>query len=134
MARETGCLMKTIGTFDKSEDAHLFRMRLGAAGFEAFIQHEYTVQNFWPWNPAIGGILVEIADEDYAEVMEFLRADTPQENPSAVAVKCPRCGSDETRIDELPRRIGFLGVLLAWLPLYFGRSWLCPTCGKRFYP
>ena len=56
--------MKTIATFSKPEEAHLFRTRLGAAGIPAYVQDEHFIQMDWLYSNAIGGVRVQIADED----------------------------------------------------------------------
>ena len=56
--------MTTIATFSKPEEAHLFRMRLGAVEIEAFVQDENLVQNYWLLCNAVGGVKVQVAAED----------------------------------------------------------------------
>lgn len=46
------------------------RMRLESAGIEAFIQDELV--NF---SEGIGGVRVQVADEDVSAVLEFLKED-----------------------------------------------------------
>jgi rubredoxin len=125
--------MKTIATFSKPEEAHLFRTRLEAAGFPAFVQDEYFVQNNWLWSNAIGGVRVQVGDEDGDAVREFLAADTPQHSADEVDVICPRCGSDKTAPDEFPRRMAFLSILLIRCPLPISRHrWHCAACDHVF--
>ena len=64
--------MTTVATFSKPEEAHLFRMRLEAAGIPAFVQDEHIVQMDWLYSNAIGGVRVQIADEDVPAAREFL--------------------------------------------------------------
>ena len=66
--------MTTIATFNKPEDAHLLRMRLEAGGIPAFIQDENLVQIGWLLANAIGGVRVQVADEDVASARELLAA------------------------------------------------------------
>src|SRR5688572_22012127 len=113
--------MKTIATFSKPEEAHLFRTRLEAAGIPAFVLDENLVQLDWLYSNAIGGVRVQIADEDLEDAREFLAADSPQPAPDAVDVICPKCGSHDTAPDELPRRISFLSLLVFHFPLLFAR-------------
>jgi hypothetical protein len=125
--------VKTIATFSKPEEAHLFRMRLGAAGIPAFVQDEHLVQMDWLYSNAIGGVRVQIADADLAAAREFLAADSPQPCPEAVDVVCPSCGSHRTAPDEWPRRIAFLSLLMIHFPLLIGRRrWQCASCHHLF--
>ena len=65
-------LMTTIATFTKPEDAHLLRMRIEAGGIPAFIQDENLVQIDWLLANAIGGVRVQVADEDVAAARALL--------------------------------------------------------------
>jgi hypothetical protein len=124
--------VKTIATFSKPEEAHLFRTRLEAAGIPAYVQDEHFIQMDWLYSNAIGGVRVQIADEDLAAAREFLAADSPQPSPEAVDVICPKCGSCHTAPDERFRRISFLSLLLISFPLLLARHrWRCASCGQH---
>jgi hypothetical protein len=125
--------VKTIATFSKPEEAHLFRTRLEAAGIPAFVQDEHFIQMDWLYSNAMGGVRVQIADEDLEAARDFLSADSPQSCPEAVDVVCPFCGSNDTAPDELPRRIAFLSLLLVSFPFLFSRRrWHCSSCNHVF--
>jgi hypothetical protein len=123
----------TIATFSKPEEAHLFRTRLQAAGIPAYVQDEHLIQMDWLYSNAVGGVRVQIADEDIEAAREFLANDSPQPAPNAVDVICPKCGSHATSPDELPRRLSFLSFLLFSFPVMFMRHrWRCGTCNHTF--
>jgi Putative prokaryotic signal transducing protein len=125
--------VKTIATFSKPEEAHLFRTRLEAAGIPAFVQDENFIQMNWLYSNAIGGVRVQIADDDVDAAKEFLAADSPQPCPDSDDVVCPACASNHTAPDELPRRIAFLGMLVVSFPLLFTRHrWRCSSCHHVF--
>jgi hypothetical protein len=50
--------VKTVATFSKPEEAHLFRTRLEAAGIPAYVQDEHLIQMDWLYSNAIGGVRV----------------------------------------------------------------------------
>jgi hypothetical protein len=126
-------LVKTVATFSKPEEAHLFRTRLEAAGIPAYVQDEHFIQMNWLYSNAVGGVRVQIADEDLDAAREFLASDSPQPSPEAVDVVCPKCGSHDTAPDELPRRISFLSLLLINFPVLFARHrWRCASCHYVF--
>ena len=130
---ESSTLMKTIATFSKPEEAHLFRTRLEAAGIAAFVQDEHLIQMDWLYSNALGGVRIQVPDQEVEAAREFLAADTDQKLPDAVAVVCPVCGSEDTKPDELPRRIAFLTLLLFFIPLLFSRRrWKCQACNHLF--
>lgn len=119
--------MITLATFSTPEEAHLFRARLEAGGIPAFVQDECLVQMDWLYSNAVGGVRVQVADEDAEAARAFLADDLPEGAP--VEVACPKCGSDQTAPDERPRRFAFLAILLLGLPLLFGRHrWRCRAC------
>lgn len=125
--------MKTIATFSKPEEAHLFRTRLEAAGISAFVQDEHVVQLNWLLSNAIGGVRVQIAEDDLESASEFLAADSPQPCPDAEDVVCPKCGSSLIAPDEKPRRIAYLSLWLLGFPLLFTRRrWRCSACRNVF--
>jgi hypothetical protein len=67
--------MVVVATFSKPEEAHLLRMRLEAGGIQAFIRDENTIQIDWLYSNALGGVRVEVAEEDEAADRELLAAD-----------------------------------------------------------
>ena len=58
--------MRTIATFNKPEEAHLFRLRLEAGGIEAFLADENVTQTKLSF--FTGGVRVQVADEDVEAV------------------------------------------------------------------
>ncbi len=122
--------MVTIATFSKPEEAHLLRMRLEAGGIPAFVQDENMVQMNWLYSNAIGGVRVQIWEEDISNAKELLSQDAFLLE-GAVIVQCPFCSSGETQVDELPRRFSFLSLLLFNFPLLFSKNrYRCRNCGK----
>ena len=121
--------MKTLATFSKPEEAHLFRLRLEAVGIPAFVQDEHIVQMNWLWSNVVGGVRVQVTDDEIEEAREFLATDKPQPRADSDDVLCPSCGSHETAPDEFPRRVAFLCILVVWFPLFLGRyQWRCSAC------
>jgi hypothetical protein len=127
--------MRTIATFSKPEEAHLFRTRLEAADIPAFVIDENFVQMDWLYSNAIGGVRVQVDDNDVEAVREFLAADSPQPCPEAEDVMCPACGSAGTAPDEWPRRIAYLTLFVLHFPILVGRyRWRCAACNHVFQP
>jgi len=56
--------MVIVATFSKPEEAHLLRMRLEAAGIPAYLRDENMTQLWGFAGPDLGGVKVEIAEED----------------------------------------------------------------------
>lgn len=120
----------TVASFSKPEDAHLLRMRLEAGDVPAFIQDENLVQLDWMYSNAIGGVRVQIWEEDVERAHEILDEE-PEEATPADWPHCPRCDSVETAPDEVPRRVSYLMVLLAHFPFVYARNqWKCRECAN----
>jgi hypothetical protein len=119
--------MIDIATFSKPEEAHLLRMRLEAGGVAARIQDENMVQINWLNSNAIGGVRVQVPEDDLSLALEILRDEGVAFEPETMPA-CPQCGSTDTSADELPRRLAFLSILLMGFPLLFGKRRL--QCGN----
>lgn len=122
--------MITVSTFSKPEDAHMLRMRLEAGGVPAYVQDENMVQTDWLYSNAIGGVRVQIAEDDLDRAKEILQdPGIETELPSMPA--CPGCNSTNTAPDELPRRLSFLSLLVAGFPFLFSKTrWRCAACNR----
>ncbi|MFZ4778192.1 MAG: DUF2007 domain-containing protein [Terrimicrobiaceae bacterium] len=120
--------MLTVATFSKPEEAHMLRLRLEAGGVPAYIQDENMVQTDWLYSNAIGGVRVQIADEDVDRAKEILQDPGIEAEPVGMPA-CPECSSTNTAPDELPRRLSFLSLLLAGIPFLFSKTrWRCTHC------
>jgi hypothetical protein len=71
--------MRTLAAFNQPIDAHLLIARLGGSGIPAFARDEHMVTLDWLAANAIGGIKVEVADEDYAKALEVMRSPANEE-------------------------------------------------------
>jgi hypothetical protein len=76
--------MRSVGSFSKPYEAHLLVSRLEASGIRAFLRDEYTVTLYWLYSNAIGGVKVDVADEDYERAMELLSLDAAGQGPQQV--------------------------------------------------
>jgi hypothetical protein len=124
--------MKTIGSFSTPEEAHLVRCRLEAAGIPAFIRDEFTIQLYWLYSTALGGVRVDVPD-DRVEDARALVWSEPGEDAGIASHQCPRCGSGRVTNIEWPRRVAYLSLLLFWFPvLLSGKRQRCEGCSLRW--
>lgn len=122
----------TVASFSTPEEAHLLRMRLEAGGVPAFVADEHIVQTQWLFSNAVGGVRVQIDEEDADAARAILEEPAPPELPGDRPV-CPRCGSLETEPDTRPRRFSFLMLLVAGFPWFVPKHrWCCASCGERW--
>lgn len=121
----------TVGSFSKPEEAHLLRMRLEAGGVPAYMQNESMIQMDWLYSNLLGGVQVQIAEEDVERAREILHE--PGEALPGDRPVCPNCSSLNTAPDELPRQLAAASLLVVGFPLLFGRHrWKCADCGKSW--
>ena len=117
-----------IGTYTKPEDAHLAVSQLQGSGIDAYLRDENTASLYWFYSNAIGGIKVEVAEEDFERANEVLNLPKDDEQP---LLQCPHCQSERVRIREMSL---FSGICLAlYLPLPFACQKVdCLECEKEF--
>src|SRR5271155_5070637 len=84
--------MVTIRTCSTLPDAQVIQSQLKGSGIEAFLPDELTVQNYWLWTNAIGGVRVQILEEDVERAAEVLD-EKPVEAQKQAAKSCPHCGA-----------------------------------------
>jgi hypothetical protein len=119
--------MKTVATYAKLEDAFLARSRLEGSGIKAFIPDELTASMVWTRIQAMGGIRLQVEDEDYEEALKVLGV-PPVTKGDLV---CPYCGSDNVKLRELSATTG-IGMLLGFLIPVRSRKADCFHCHRSF--
>jgi len=85
-------LLRTVASLPTPEEAHAVRLRLGAEGIEALLADETTAGIYWLYSGAIGGVKVQVAENDYVRAMRVLEGEDGEEN--SPEWKCGRCGAD----------------------------------------
>lgn len=119
--------MKTVARLSELEDAYLARARLEGSGVRAFIPDEYTQAADGMYMNAIGGVRVQVADEDVPRVREIL--DLPPIDAGSLA--CPFCGSTNVRLRSFGAWTA-IGRLLRFLPPPQPRTADCLACRRSF--
>jgi hypothetical protein len=122
--------MITIARFSKPEEAHLMRTRLEAGGVPAYVQDENMVQMDWLYSNAIGGVRVQILEEDIDDARAIIQ-EPPVVDTTNDTQACPSCSSHDTAPSEFPRRLSFLSILIFNFPLPLRASktrWRCQAC------
>jgi hypothetical protein len=65
--------MKTLTSCSKPIEAQLLVARLAGSGIGASLRDELTINNDWLYSNALGGVRVEVEDEDYEKAVEVMR-------------------------------------------------------------
>ena len=121
----------TVTTYDTPTEAHLAKGLLEANGLTVFLADELTVGVAWHLSNAVGGIKLQVSENDVKRAANILAAD---ENPSIAAAEG---GADVAEIEESEDnppssagdktvdralRAALLGLIL--LPLQLYSLWL----------
>ena len=120
--------MVTIRICSTLPEAQVIQSELEGSGIKGFLPDELTVQNDWLWTNAIGGIRVQVLEENAeraAEVLDETHSKTEQE----VAKTCPHCGAILKESYGFGVYLKVLLVLLFFIPLRSKPTWCCPKCG-----
>lgn len=64
--------MKTIASYSKPEEAYLAASYLEGNGIEAHVRDDNIITANWLFSNAVGGVKLEVADEDAAKALELL--------------------------------------------------------------
>ncbi|MFI5358153.1 MAG: DUF2007 domain-containing protein [Opitutales bacterium] len=67
--------MKTLASFNLPMDAYLLRARLEGSGITAYVRDENLITLDWLYSNAVGGVKVDVMDEDYEKALELLNSD-----------------------------------------------------------
>lgn len=117
--------MKTIAAFSTPAEAHVVLTRLQSAGIRAAIRDEFTVTFDWFMSNAIGGVKIEVPEDDFEAALQILALPPSDEG----VLRCPYCGSSDTAVRVLSA-FGVICMLLK-LPIPMTRVVVdCRSCKK----
>lgn len=78
-------------------EAHLAAARLESAGVKTLVRDENMVMNDWLASNAVGGVRIDVADEDWGAARAVLEL-SPE---AAGLLVCPHCGSRDVHVHVL---------------------------------
>jgi Putative prokaryotic signal transducing protein len=119
--------MRTVATFSTPAEAHVALASLTSAGIHAALRDEFTVTFNWLLSNAIGGVKIEVEDEEEADAREILAMPLRGEG----SLRCPYCGSSDARV----RVLSVFGAVCMGLnlPIPMTRAMVdCRTCQKTY--
>lgn len=123
--------MKTVAALTSAQDAHLLRIRLESQGIQAEVCDEATTSVAPFYTQAIGGIRVQVSDEDLAKAKAILE-EPVAEVDLREGVTCPKCNSANIAKDLDKDRsyfTSFLVSILMMLPVpLVRRRYKCNDC------
>jgi hypothetical protein len=117
----------TIATFGHSWEAHLAAGKLEAAGIPAVLVDEnINAVGGGIYTSMVGGIKLQVPQIDVDRALGAL--------PQRVRinhVKCPKCGSTDTRQVDFSAGLKIFFLLLLGIPyLFVHKPWICLSCSN----
>lgn len=126
-------MLMTVARYTYPYEAQIARALLESEGVSAFIADEQTINMQWLYSDALGGVRLQVAEEDLLRARSILQDDREtvlleQEGEDRPA--CPVCGSQNTEYHQIGRRWAFLMFLAIDFPLFRVRDGIrCHACG-----
>jgi len=131
----------TIATFQDTIKANIYKAKLQAAGIYSFLADENTVGINWLFSNAIGGIRLQVTEEDVENALYLLEdnpiltssSSTEEENmisPSMAATLCPNCHSSNVKKDKFSKEVaGWRWTFLGFPLPFLSKAHHCFECG-----
>jgi len=118
--------MVTVSRFTYLLDAQFAQLELGNYEIPSFIADENTTSLQWLYTNAIGGIRLQVHEDDLAEAVQVLAELNKKPSES---ITCSHCGSSHTESLRLSPWSFILYLLGVFMPIKSGRV-VCNDCGK----
>lgn len=122
----------TIATYTFPHEMAVSRSRLEASGIECFVQDELTAQvnNFY--SNAIGGVKLQVKEEDAEAAVQLLKKmDEPNLVTSNSKIQCKQCGSGNLEGKGLTGQISMvLWETLGRPVAVFSSKYHCHNCNE----
>lgn len=123
----------TVATFDMPTEAHLAKGLLEANGLEVFLADELTVGVAWHLSNAVGGIKLQVAENDVERATGILAAREDRSIEAGAGLtevaemeesedEPPPSAGDKT-VDRAVRAALLALILFPFFPLYFYSLW-----------
>jgi DNA-directed RNA polymerase subunit RPC12/RpoP len=129
--------------YQNSIEANRDKQILADNGIISFIANEQTIQSDWLLSNALGGIQLQVFDNDKEKATEVLKDFLENEhvelevehtisNPDFDLV-CPKCGSNHLYRNDNPGKLfGFAMPLLSFGSTKNTETYNCYYCGNQF--
>lgn len=128
----------TVRRFRDLSEAVVARGVVESAGIFCLLRDENTIRLDWQMSNMIGGIRLQVAEQDADAAVAILSEPSPETipiegQPDYEQPRCPRCNSTDIHFEGSDRRSALASLYLFSLPAPLGqKSWLCDHCGCRW--
>lgn len=131
--------LKTITSFRDLPLAELAKAKLESENIYCFLANKNHVGINWLYSFAIGGVKVQVRQEDAEEAIRILNADNSEAlqdiESSFPSIEqkdlCHNCGSENISVINLSRKAAAWSLLLGLPLLLFGKRYKCKDCGHK---
>lgn len=133
----------TLWRYRDLPEALVAKSKLDSDGVWCALADKEIVRLDWFWSDFVGGVRLQVADEDAEHALALLAEEIPaaftaEETGEAYRQpECPTCHSRDVSFQPEYRKMGlvFLGALIVWLssmlalPVFIpAKSWKCEDC------
>lgn len=129
----------TVRLYRDLMEALLGRSLLESAGIQSWVADENLVRMDWFYSNMVGGMRLQVGENDEAAAREILEAAAPQtinygEEEVFVQPTCPKCGSVEVTLgDGTERGRSFVALAVLAIPVPPREAaWYCEACGAQW--
>lgn len=87
-----------IAQYSFPYEAHIAKARLESVGIPAYIENEHTINMYWLYSNALGGVRVLVPDEQVDRARYLISQDFSQDlddELNLTSVRCPKCNSTQ---------------------------------------
>ena len=129
--------------YTNSLEANRDKQILKNNGLESFIANEQTIQSDWLLSQALGGIQLQVFDDEKEKAIEIINNFLENEHTSLEVehtnlnpefdFTCPKCGSNHLYRDENPGGLFGVSLLVLGFPLKApSHLYHCYYCNNEF--
>ncbi len=130
----------TVARYRDLSEAIVARAALESAGMECFLQDENTIRLDWAWSNLLGGLRLQVPQQDAVRALELLSQPRPEtiefaDQPHFEQPTCPKCGSTDVELHGGPTTATVVALFAFSVPIPTRSShpddevWHCRTCG-----
>lgn len=129
----------TLWRYRDLPEAFVARAKLDSQEIWCVFADENIVRLNWFWSNAVGGVRLQVADDDAQLALELLAEEIP-ENFTAEEIgeeyrqpQCPNCNSRNVSFEPFNKGIALLFLQFTLLPVWIPKkSWKCEDCGHQW--
>ena len=125
----------TVQQYRDLAEAQLAMSVLASAGIPCYLRDENTVRTQWLWSNVMGGIRLQVRDEDRAAAEALLQQPVPEQIRVDGEIpydqpRCPQCGSLDIHTRFVDKRTLRASIPASEIPdPPPSRAWECGSCG-----